>query len=170
MKQSVRSFSIGLFTAGIIVLVVFYFFDSSAKNATQMTTDEMISAIKEDGYYVMTESEFISASVNKDNNEQAKANQKTGQNKTDEESAVLDTEKPDNQKNEKEVKNYTIAIESGMAPSTVSDLLVEQEIIKDASLFNQFLEENDYVQRVQIGEFQLSSDMSLDEIAQAITK
>ncbi|MBR7797020.1 hypothetical protein GT022_13315 [Agaribacter marinus] len=57
-----------------------------------------------------------------------------------------------------------------MASSEISSLLEENKLIKDASEFSDYLEENDYSQRVQIGKYKLNTDMGPYQIAEAITK
>ncbi|OZU90666.1 hypothetical protein CIL03_02160 [Virgibacillus indicus] len=63
-----------------------------------------------------------------------------------------------------------MTIESGMPSSSISDALAENNIIDDAEEFNQYLQDEEYSLKVQLGSFDLSSDMSFYEIAEAITK
>ncbi|RKQ38015.1 hypothetical protein D8M06_03060 [Oceanobacillus halophilus] len=60
-------------------------------------------------------------------------------------------------------------VESGMHTSSISDLLEENKIIKESSEFNEYLIDNDYHLKVQLGEVEVSSDMSFYELAEALT-
>src|SRR5699024_872677 len=158
MKQPIRYFAIGLFTAAAILLLAFYKFDTSKANLDNLSTDEMIEAIKTDGYHVVTEAEYITLSVNdeQDNSKNSSSKQK----ETDQ----------TNTKKQTESETFTINIESGMLPSEISETLAENNIIKDATKFDQYLEKNDYSQQIQLGKHKLNNKMSREEIAEELTK
>ncbi|UJL48363.1 hypothetical protein KFZ58_10425 [Virgibacillus sp. NKC19-16] len=177
MKQPVRSFSIGLFTAGIIMLIGVYFFDTPSNDAEQLPSDEMIPALEEEGYHVLTESEYISLSVNDgNNNESSDSDESTATGETeDDESEDQNTEESqedgseeDDTTDEDSETSYTLNIEQGMDSATISSLLAENDIIDDADEFSQYLNEEGYGVYIQIGEHELSSDMSFYEIAELI--
>lgn len=67
MKHTVRAFSVGLLTAGLILLGVFFFTDGANNAQADISTEEMIGKIQEDGYRVITEEEYISFSVSSAN-------------------------------------------------------------------------------------------------------
>src|SRR5690625_5872282 len=66
MKQPIRYFSIGLLTATIISLITFLFLYEPTSDATDFSIDELITEIEKEGFYVLTESEYISYAVQKD--------------------------------------------------------------------------------------------------------
>src|SRR5699024_12857011 len=55
---------------------------------------------------------------------------------------------------------YTLEIKSGMNSSERIKLLEENDIIVDAMEISTFLEDEDYESDVQIGEFELTSEMT----------
>src|SRR5690625_2718167 len=71
MKQPMRYFSIGLLTASVILLLAFYFFDNSTTSTDDLPVEEMIEAIKADGYHVVSEKEYIALSVNDEDDNKA---------------------------------------------------------------------------------------------------
>src|SRR5690625_2392136 len=191
MKQTVRSFSIGLLTAGVIMLIGFYFFGSESAQTKELTVDELATLVEEEGYRIIAEEEYISLSVNNDNSSQANEEENEDNEESEEDpdeieedSAEEDSteennsgedsneeESEDNEENEEEdITTYTLNIEPGMTSSEFSSLLEENDIVEDASEFNQYIEDEDYSLRVQIGEFDLSSDMTIYEIAEEITR
>lgn len=190
MRQPVRSFAIGLFTAGVIMLIGFYLFDTSSKQAENLTADSMIPLIEEEGYHVMTEEEYISVSVKKDNaskknaseenkvpekedkvaevNKEADKNKDVDKDKDKKKDNASDKEK--NEDNKDDIAKFTINIESGMLSSTISETLKENKIIDDAQKFNSYLKKHDYDLKVQLGKFKVNSEMTFNEIAETISK
>lgn len=191
MKHSVRSFSVGLFIAGVIMLIGIYFLDNPEKQAEGTAVEDLIPLVENEGYRVITEDEYISLSVNdgttetvetnisEDTSEASDSENKAAENELNENEEDTSDEEPDNEKEDtsedddnkqNDVYNYTLTIESGMPSSSISDALAENNIIDDAEEFNQYLQDEEYSLKVQLGSFDLSSDMSFYEIAEAITK
>jgi len=162
MKQPMRYFSIGLLTASVILLLAFYFFDNLTASTEDLPAEEMIEAIKADGYHVVSEKEYIALSVNDEDDN--KANDK----KENKDKNEDDTDKK--QEEESDKKTYTINIKSGMLPSEISEILAENDIIKDADKFDQYLEKEEYSPYIQLGKHKLNSEMSTKEVAEALTK
>lgn len=193
MKQTVRAFALGLFTAGVVLLGVYYFSDQPVQNHQDLSVDDMVEEMKKQGYRVLTEEEYITLSVAKDQknktNKDAKKQQRASadEQKTDskdnkdsikktkknpDKKTVQNksTKKKDKKDKKDSVKTYKLVIESGMPSSKVGEMLEKNKIIDDAQKFNKFLEDKDYSQRVQLGEFKIKSNMTYEEIAKAITK
>src|SRR5699024_11173996 len=103
MKQSVRFFAIGLFTASVLTLGFYLFSDSSNAANEDMTTDELIAKVEEAGYRVITDEEFISYSLYIDEkNEQAKSEEvKKDDEKADKKKEDKDKKKKDGKKDKK---------------------------------------------------------------------
>lgn len=66
------------------------------------------------------------------------------------------------------VFKYHLLITKGMNSSDISELLAKAKIIEDADAFNTFLGEKNYHHKIQIGEYELTSEMSMEEIADMI--
>lgn len=193
MKEQIRAFSYGLFAAGIIVIVSFFFLDQPEKNAKEMAVDDIIDKMKDEGYRVISEAEYISLAVNEDDSDDAQDKEqpaKKDRSSDDNDTKEKDTQSTSNNKDqgddnkkkddrkkkskddddEKSPKKYTLHIKSGMASSEIGSLLAKNDIIKDSKKFNKFLKDNDYDERVQLGKFKVNSDMNFREIAEKITK
>ncbi len=184
MRQPVQAFAIGLFAAGIIMLIGIFYFDDSVNTADDLSIDELTSSIEEEGYRVVTEEEYIAIAVNKDKTK----NRHPDQNKTDEQDIDMDDdsdkdkEKKDSTKNDDKekatdkvkqkdkVKTYTVHIKNGVLSSTISDQLEANDIIDNATKFNLYLTDNGYGEKIQLGKFKVNSDMTFKELAQAITR
>ncbi|MBC5637217.1 endolytic transglycosylase MltG [Ornithinibacillus sp. BX22] len=194
MKQTIRAFAVGLCTAAIIMLVVSYFSDGSSQNLSDMPIEEVLKHVKEQGYHVLSEEDYISLSMNhkvekeetENSSESEEANENENENKkeeasekeksdesasdSDESSSEESSNNEPEEEQEEAVKSYTLTIESGMPSSTISNQLEENGIIDNARDFSNYLEDKGYAKRVQLGEFTLTSDMSHYEIAEALTR
>ncbi|MGM8213714.1 hypothetical protein ACLIBH_13130 [Virgibacillus sp. W0430] len=162
MKQAIRAFSIGLFTASTILLL-FYFFQESNKAERTYSLEELTDMVEDTGNRIVTEEEYITLSLLKDEEKNTEPS----------EDLVDTSENSEAQQTQPEVKaplTYTLKIEPNMMPTTVSKLLESNKIVEDASKLDNYLEEHDISTLIQIGEHQLTSDMSIAEIATMITK
>ncbi|WP_087971684.1 hypothetical protein [Oceanobacillus rekensis] len=188
MKHTVRSFSVGLLTSGIILLIAFYVLEDSAQTLEDLNPEEMIPVLEDSGYTVLTKEKYISLTIQNDEDatdeiedkaaaedeseKQTRADSEEEEN-TDEEAAEQEkTEKSASAANEQETEessdSYTLTIDEGMASSDISSLLAEHNIIENAAEFNSYLNEHEYSPYIQIGSFELSSDMSFYQIAERI--
>lgn len=160
MKQFVRYFSFGLFLASLIIFIFYYYFDEPEIDASEISTDELIELVEEDGFRVITEEDYIRYTVNSDQ-ENPESNEK------DEEEPKKDNE--DKKDENKDVVKYTLKVKPNTMPHEVILLLEEKKIIKDAEAFAKFMEKENYSPYIQQGEFDLNSEMSEVEIAKTIT-
>jgi hypothetical protein len=170
------------------MLIGFYFFGSESAQTKELTVDEMVPLVEEEGYRIISEEDYISLSVKNDNisGNEEEAEEETEESTDDSEDSEDNADEEDNNREdndsdgeseeeeeneeEEEITTYTLNIESGMTTSEFSSLLEDNDIIDDAAEFNRYIEDEDYSQRVQIGEFELTSDMSMYEVAEAITR
>lgn len=178
MKHTVRSFSVGLLTAGLIMLAVFYFLEEGNNKQTTLPTEEMISHIEQDGFRVLTEKEYIAFSVTNAQQEDETENKETPS--EEKENVAEVTEEKEAEKTEEENKSdeaeeeskpvtKTINIENGMASSHISSMLEDENLVDDGKAFNKYLQDNDYSLRVQLGQHELTEGMSYYEIAEELT-
>src|SRR5690625_505703 len=163
MKQFFRFFSLGLFVASLIIFIFYNYFEEPEANPNDFSKEELVEIIEDDGYRVITEEDYISYTVNEDeNNEDLNIDEKELEEEENQDSN-------DEDENEDNNVEYTLEITSGMMPHEVIALLEEEDIIEDADKFSEFMDKNDYSPYIQQGEFELTSDMSDEDIAKAIT-
>lgn len=67
------------------------------------------------------------------------------------------------------VKMMHLNINDGMTSKEVSKQMEKAEIIKDANEFNDYLSAKKWQQSIQIGNYELTSEMGMQEIAETIT-
>src|SRR5699024_2636377 len=116
MKQYIRTFSVGLFIASLILLITFLFSTSSLNNLANLSDEEMVDHLKDSGYRVVTESEYISLSVQQDKNKDQKndKNKNSQDKKEDQKANKKDKDQDKDKQNDKDkdekekTKSYTI--------------------------------------------------------------
>jgi hypothetical protein len=169
MKQIIRAFSLGLLTATLLLFVVYQIKTEKPKHELPLegvSIEEASKLLKTKGYVLLSESEFhelITASEQKSDLEKEKT-------KSDDEKTVQEEKESIEEKENPTVIEYTLTIAPGMNSIDIADTLEEANIIDNSEEFQQFLEENGYSTFIQIGDFTLHNQMSLDEIAKIITK
>ncbi len=175
MKQSIRFFSIGLLTASLLLLGFYYFLNDSAASS-DIPVEEMIAEIESNGHRVITEKEFIAYTINnetevdsdqeskKDDKKEKSSNKKKS---NDKKNSSKDKKKKEDKKDEIIKAKFTT--KDGVVTQEVADILVDEKIIDDRQKFVEYLDDNDYSSYLQVGTFEVTSDMSMKEIAEVIT-
>ncbi|MDF1510556.1 hypothetical protein PZE06_20700 [Robertmurraya sp. DFI.2.37] len=78
--------------------------------------------------------------------------------------------KTDQETPSEELKQITLEIKLNMSTKKIADMLADGQIIENATEFEQYLIEHGYHTKVQIGSFELNSEMTYEEISKIITK
>lgn len=168
-KRNVRSFSLGILFS--VILVAIYTFMIDEKPADPAYTENTARTYLEDaGYTVLTEEEY-NAQMNTQQNDTEK--QQTAPDpieETENESDAQDTVENEQNVPEAPSASFELEINNGMTPSQISSLLEQAGMIENADEFTQFVEENGYSTKIQLGVFEISKGMSSEEIAKIITK
>lgn len=148
MKHTVRSYALGLLTAAAVIAITYWNTNSPSTEIVEkeMSKEQMISQLEDEGYRIITTEEWDAVTENKKNKD-SEAQEDTQPNMT----------------------TFSIDIVSGTTTDEISEKLVQAGIIKDARAFETFMKENDYSRYIQIGQATLNSEMTLKEIAAAIT-
>ncbi|HLR64920.1 MAG TPA: hypothetical protein VK075_05800 [Pseudogracilibacillus sp.] len=187
MKTAIRSFALGLFVASLLMFGYFFLFENNSSNIEDLTTDELISSIEDEGYRVISESEYVSFSFykeeQKENNDESddsskKKDKPKKDNSKDKKDKDKNKDKKDNKENNENNNNnndnedvikHTFKTETGIVSQEIADILYDNKIIDDRDKFAKYLEDNGYSSKIQIGTFEVTSDMSHKELAEVIT-
>lgn len=167
MKRTLQAFSLGLLVAGLIMVTTFLFLNyetTPSQTLDDLDEDEVIDIMKDKGYRVVSESEYISLSLSDSEENQSEEEVKNNDKDKDK------NEEVDKKDEETKTIKYTLHIKDGMLSSEIGDLLEQNEIIDDGDKFNSFLEDEGYSSGVQLGNFKVNSDMNFKEIAKKFTK
>lgn len=188
MKQSIRFFAFGLITASILLFGTYFL--SNTSQTVDMSKDDMIEALEEYGYRTISETDYVAFSFfkeqemqnddeaekdkpKKDDKEKDKDKQEDGEASKDEDDEKENDDEVDSNDNsdneDEDVITHTFTTTDGVVSQNIADILVEEKIIDDRREFLDYLDDNGYSARIQLGKFTVSSDMSYKEIAEIIT-
>ncbi|OLO28632.1 hypothetical protein BTR23_17080 [Alkalihalophilus pseudofirmus] len=181
-KHTARGLSMGFFITGIVLLLF-----KSVLAPAQTTAEEPVMSqetievfLKANNLMVISEEDY-EAMKNGQADESATAEQPTeekkeSESKVEEKEEEKQEEKKEEEKKEEEKKEddkpvkHKIKITSGMVSPDVAKMLKEKGLIKDEAKFVRAVESKNAAKYVQIGEHELTTGMSHNEIIQVITK
>ncbi|MCP3741392.1 hypothetical protein [Rossellomorea sp. BNER] len=168
-KQSTRSIAFGLFLAGLILFVYQQFF-------YEIDEKESIALLEKEGYTVLSEKETKAnekqiAQLQEQLSQAPKQEEKT-QEKAENKKEQTNKEDTINKEKKEEPKVYqaVLNITSGMNIVQISDKLAASKIIKSSDEMSDYLAEKNYAEQIKIGEYDVNSEMTIDQIAKIITK
>lgn len=176
MKQSLRFFSLGILVSAILLLGYTLFFSGDLKQADP-SVEEMSDSLSEQGYRVVSEDEYVKYTLDKDKASDSAENDET--NKEDEKEKEKKDKKEKDEKDEnddkkdkdKKKEKATIKTESGVVAPDIAEDLVEEKIIKkdEKDDFAEYMDDEGYSEKVQLGKFKVDSDMDFKELAKTFT-
>jgi predicted flap endonuclease-1-like 5' DNA nuclease len=166
-KIHLRAFAFGLFLSTCI-FGSYYYFSGDYEAAGKVSNKQLIAQMEEDGYKVVKAKEYAELEAKAKEAEASPAEQTE---ETKETEPTTDTAKEEPAKEEAQaVKEYKLTIVSGMQSSEIATMLKDAGILADAFDFEQYLINNGYHTKVQLGEFIVKSDMTYEQLAKIITK
>lgn len=152
-KRGLQGLAVGIFFTTAL-LTYFYFFQTkeveSHKDETEipkieMSSEEMMDKLAEQGFVVLEEDEYQSLLKAKEEIE-------------------------NEEKTEQSHHHDVLIVQPGMNGTQVAELLHELKIIDNPEAFIQYLIDQKLTTKIEVGEFKLHSGMSYDEIARIITE
>lgn len=170
-RSSLRAFGIAFFLIGAIIVIgekmeLPFFANENGADLEEITKleKELSSAKKQ----ITTLEETIAKQKSSEevNSEQKTATETETKTGTESTSTTTDEKKKDEKD---EVVTETLYIYDGLSLSDIAQKLKDLEIINNSVEMELFLAQKDYAKFIQIGQFKLNSDMSVEEIANIIT-
>ncbi len=171
MKQFLRTYALGLITASLIMgIYVQFFYQEEVEVIVEpitMTESEMIKTLEDSGYFIYeTEPTNIDSDLTDD-----KQDLSVDENVTVDEGEAEDNLATNNESDESnDDSSFTLIIEPGMTITQVSDYLIAANIIDSRNELANYLINNNYGNNIQIGEFELSRNMTIEEVVDIIAK
>ncbi|HLQ74060.1 MAG TPA: hypothetical protein VK125_07495 [Bacillota bacterium] len=180
MKQPLRYFSMGLLAASVVLIIIFIVISNMGSDKNKMTTDEMIDALTDDGYRVLTDSDYMTLALSgeqndeeedakEENDEENKDDAAEENEESDEEASEDDSDSEEDSDEQTKKTEYTINIKENMLAPEISKVLKENKIINDADKFTKYLEDEGFSQYIQLGKHEVNNEMSERELAKALT-
>lgn len=175
LKQFIRAFALGLLVAsGILAVTYFYFDNPNTTTNTTIDDDTMKEELTKKGYFIYEEN-MNSHIIDLENqiemleNEILELNNKENEKETTQPDDDTTQLPDDDITSEENPETVLISIVAGMQAPDVAELLLENEIIEDSNDFIEYIEASDKGRLIQIGNFYLHSNMTIEEIVAIIT-
>ncbi|WP_047980678.1 MltG/YceG/YrrL family protein [Ornithinibacillus contaminans] len=160
MRDLLRGISLGVILATGLLAYVHY------TNPEEAVTKEKEYTI--DGAIAFLEKQEYEITKKEADKPKSSAEKQPEENMDDVEEKEETVEEPE-ESTEASIKEYELVIQSGMSSIDVSDLLYENGIVDDATEFNQYLETQGYQSIIGVGTYQVTDQMSYEQIATIIT-
>ncbi len=156
-KQGLRAFSAGMIISTSLLAGFYYFEEPKEQEPTsEITEDSVNQYLQENGLLAIDQEhyeELVSLSEARPENTENEETEDGQANETD-----------------KVITKYTLEIKSGMNSKEIAEQLKHVGIIDNADDFYTYILERNLATKIQIGSFELSSDLSYEEITAKITR
>lgn len=165
-KYLLRGIAIGIIVSTIVYGVIFY----SGNNKTPINEKQVDQFLQQEGYKKISLEEYNELQEKQEAvpPEKEESKQPSQTNEPAKENVSEKVETPKEEKSQKII--YVLTIDTGMYSSEIAEALKKAGIIADAELFNNYLVEHDLNTAIQIGTYEVTNEMSIEEIADMITK
>src|SRR5699024_7716798 len=105
----------------------------------------------------------------KKDNDKKKQDKKSDKDKDADKSKEKSDKKKKKDKDSDKPKKVTFTTEPGVVTEDIAEILYDKKVIDDKRKFEDYLEDNGHSAYIQIGKFEVTTDMSFKEIAEVIT-
>ena len=156
MNKTIRNIGIGLFLAGAAFQIE-EIVEKDSISSTATTTDEAYKQAQQELTEVKKQLAELQLDLNAAQQVQTVAPNETAETETPEEQAPT-------------AASMTLSIEVGMTSSEISEKLADAGIILNKVDMDNYLSDQGLAGRVQVGNYELNSSMSLKQIAETITR
>lgn|SRR5699024_3640261 len=102
-------------------------------------------------------------------NDKKKQDKKSDKDKDADKSKEKSDKKKKKDKDSDKPKKVTFTTEPGVVTEDIAEILYDKKVIDDKRKFEDYLEDNGHSAYIQIGKFEVTTDMSFKEIAEVIT-
>ncbi|SFA96136.1 MULTISPECIES: endolytic transglycosylase MltG [unclassified Bacillus (in: firmicutes)] len=162
-SRVIRAFALGIVFAVSILGTYYYVKDVGVSG--ELNEQSAKKYLEKKNFVVLTSDEYKKTQFKE------KAVKKETAAKKKESPTTSSIEKPAAPVEKKpEVINYSLYIVSGMTSGEIAEVLAKQKIVANKFEFEQYLIKNNYHTEVQLGTFEVNSEMTYEEIAKVITK
>lgn len=171
-KGSIRAFAAGIILSTAVIAGYQYWFEP--KDKAGMDLHHAKNTLEQEGFQVTKETEQEKPPET-DNGQNTKSAKKQQDNKdvpatTEKNAKKNEGTQASAEKDKGPAATYTLTIQSGMTSGEIAQLLVKENILKDASLFEEYMNKNDLSKQIQIGEYVVTNNMTVQQVAKTITK
>ncbi|WP_427137045.1 hypothetical protein [Psychrobacillus psychrodurans] len=155
MNKTIRNIGIGLFLAGAAFQIE-EIVEKEEITSTSTSTEDDYEQAQQELTEVKKQLAELQLDLNTAQQDQTNATDKVVETATTEQTPT--------------VASMTLSVEVGMASSEISAQLAEAGIILNKVDMDNYLSDQGLAERIQIGNYELNSSMSLKQIAETITR
>ncbi|MBM7660834.1 type I site-specific restriction endonuclease [Bacillus mesophilus] len=165
-KGFLQGLAVGILITTALLTVAFYTIEGEdTKSPKQVLNEEVIANfLNENNQTIITDKEY----------DRLKQLEEEHQELTHSLEEADKQEPAETQTEESETANkeviFLLSIQQGMTVPEITERLEEMKIIEDRTQLATYLKDQGWEGSIQVGEFELSSAMSVEEIARVITK
>lgn len=178
IKHLLQGTAIGLFIATSVFAALYFFGESNKddKNIEDLTIEEAITFLESEEYSVIDkqELEHLYDEIDQLERTVAENSQVIVEDENKEDDVAIDDENEvpvaDEEEEQEKVEEFVLKIESGMHSRNIGEELKKHGIVEDERDFERYVIDKEVDKKIQIGEFELRSDMSIDEIIEVIIR
>lgn len=167
-KYSIRSFAFGILVTVCLIGLVYFGQDNNIKGKNNIEVSKTL--LEKSGFVVISKSEYTN--LQNKTSKQSEVIQKDEKKK--EKVATQELVKKEGKNDEVPVEdnliNYQLEVVSGMTSNEIAKILADQKIVEDEAAFANYLAENGYQTKIQLGSYSLTNKMNAEQIAKMITK
>lgn len=170
-KRGMRAFAAGLWVAAVVLACFFYFGPQTQETAakpSEVTKGQVQRYLAKHNQVAIDESKYQSlqsTTSKKDKSSKKESSNKGNNTKKDNQKS----DKSNQNKKESTSKSYTLHVQSGMTGGEIGQKLENAHIISNWYDLSKYLQNHHLENKVQLGTYTVTSDMSVREIAKKIT-
>ncbi|MCD8508760.1 MAG: hypothetical protein LRY73_01900 [Bacillus sp. (in: Bacteria)] len=179
LKHLLRGSAIGIFIATSAFASTYFFSGNPSESYANepLTLDEAVLLLEEADMVILNQNEYNELVRAIDNlKEELYAKEvvletvETELDETQEDTAEQETETDVEEEPQQEtVIKAVLVIEGGMSTRDISNQLINLNIIEDRTAFENYVNESGLERSLRFGEYELASDMTIQEIARIIS-
>lgn len=161
-KRSVRTFSLGILFSAIMVTIGYYFLDIEKKNDAAEITGETVEITK-------SEWEELKSSLTETENELKKLRKNMEEKSLPKEEPIEEEPSAEKPHDEHGENTFLLVVKTGMNSKDIATILAKAKIVEDGKDFQNYLINNGYDTKIQVGRFTVHKGMTYEEISKLIT-
>jgi hypothetical protein len=166
-SRGIRAFSLGIILS--VSTIGSYYYLANAKDM-KISDGAAKAQLTNKGYVILTSEEYKKIKQQATEGKDVTQPEITKNEEKGESPPAPIGGEPVQAEKEKKVIVYNLEVGSGMSSGEIADLLAANKIIESQREFRQFLISNKYQTNIQVGTFELTNEMSYQQIAKIITK
>lgn len=168
-KKNLRALALGFFLSGSLI-AGYQYLEGDEEISPEANNNQEVEELKEEIVYLEEQLASIEVAQATEELEETEEQPEESEEEpidepSDEENSEENEESEEEEEPEEEVITATVTLQDGQPSSVATQQLADAGIIEDRLEFDLFLDNNDYAVLVRPGTYEVTSEMSFEEIA-----